>query len=272
MEIRLCLTNIKKDKRADPANYQPVSLTSILCITFEHILVSQIMKHLEDHQILCPNQFGFRAKHSCESQLLLTVTVHYFSCFMNNRTQVDVGILDFSKAFDKVGHLRLAQKLEFYGIRGKALQWIKSFLSNRSQQVVVEGSYSTPCKVTSGIPQGSVLAPTLFLIYINDLVTDIQSTVCLFADDCLIYCPILTPTDHQILQEDLQKLSIWADKWKMKFNISKCCYQISAIKVTLYTQCQVKLSRFLSSTLTWGLLLTTSCHGNPMLTLCVAKP
>ena len=211
----------KKDKRADPANYRPVSLTSILCKTFEHILVSQIMKHLDDHQILCPNQFGFRAKHSCESQLLLTV--HDFSYFMNNRTQVDVGILDFSKAFDKVGHLRLAQKLEFYGIRGKALHWIKSFLSNRSQQVVVEGSYSTPCKVTSGVPQGSVLAPTLFLIYINDLVTDVQSTVRLFADDCLIYCPILTPTDHQILQGDLQKLSIWADKWKMKFNISKCC-------------------------------------------------
>ena len=124
----------KKDKRADPANYRPVSLTSILCKTFEHILVSQIMKHLEDHQILCPNQFGFRAKHSCESQLLLTV--HDFSCFMNNRTQVDVGILDFSKAFDKVGYLRLAQKLEFYGIRGKALLWIISFLSNRLQQVV----------------------------------------------------------------------------------------------------------------------------------------
>ena len=104
-----------------------------------------------------------------------------------------------------MGHLRLAQKLEFYGIRGKTLRWIRLFLLNRSQQVVVEGSYSTPCKVTTGIPQGSVLAPTLFLIYINDLVTDIQSTVRLFADDCLIYRPILTPTDHQILQEDLQK-------------------------------------------------------------------
>ena len=80
-----------------------------------------------------------------------------------------------------------------------------------------------PHAVTSGVPQGSVLRPTLFLIYINDLVTHIQSTVPLFADDCLIYCPISTPADHQILQEYLQKLSAWADKWEMKFNINKCC-------------------------------------------------
>ena len=80
-----------------------------------------------------------------------------------------------------------------------------------------------PCKVTSGVPQGSILGPTLFLIYINDLVKDIQSTVRLFADDCLIYRPIHTPADHHILQNDLQKLSAWAEKWKMTFNVCKCC-------------------------------------------------
>ena len=105
---------------------------------------------------------------------------------MNNRTQVDIGILDFSKAFDKVTHSRLVQKLEFYGIRVKPLQWIELFLSNRLQQVAVEGSYS----ITSGVPQDSVPGPTLFLIHINDLVMHIQSTVRLFADDCLIYHPI----------------------------------------------------------------------------------
>ena len=159
----------KKDKRSDPLNYWPVSLTSILCKTFEHILVSKIIKHLEMHQMLCSNQFGFRMKRSCESQLLLTV--HDFSHFVNSRTQVDIGILE---AFDKVDHPSLLQKLEFYGVRGKPLQWIQSFLSNKSEQVVVEGSYSTSCIVSH---QGLFLGPTLFLIYINDLVNDIQNTV-----------------------------------------------------------------------------------------------
>ena len=103
----------KKDKRSDPSNYWPVSLNSILCKTFQHILVSQIMNHLETHQILCPNQFGFRAEHSCESQLL--VTINDFAYALNNKLQVDIGILDFSKPFDKLPHTRLIQKLEYYG-------------------------------------------------------------------------------------------------------------------------------------------------------------
>ena len=115
------------------------------------------------------------------------------------------------------------KKLDYCGVRGKTFQWITSFLHNRSQQVVIEGTYSSPCKVTSGVPQGTVLGPTLFLLYINDLILNIQSTVRLFADDCLIYQPINSPNDHQLLQQDLNTLNTWAKTWQMKFNIDKCC-------------------------------------------------
>ena len=130
---------------------------------------------------------------------------------LDSKLQVDVAILDFAKAFDKVAHVRLAQKLNFYGIRGQLLQWLQSFLANRTQKVVVDGRQLSPCNVTSGVPQGSVLGPVLFLLYINDIVTNIHSQLRLFADGCLIYRPIQSPKDQIILQSDLDKLSAWAD-------------------------------------------------------------
>ena len=114
-----------KGNKADPKNYQPVSLTSIISKTMEHILSSQIMNYLECHNILTTTQFGFRQKHSCESQLLLTTDD--FARFLGCNTQVDVGILDLSKAFDKVPHKRLTIKLDYYGIRGNLLTWTQSF-------------------------------------------------------------------------------------------------------------------------------------------------
>ena len=135
------------------------------------------------------------------------LTIDDFARALDNNNQVDVGILDMSKAFDKVPHERLALKLHHYGIRGSVLTWLQSFLRGQSQQVVLDGYYSTPCDVISGVPQGSVLGPTLFLIYINDIVDGIQSTIRLFADDCLIYRCINSSADQCILQEDLKRLS-----------------------------------------------------------------
>ena len=210
----------KKGSKAQPGNYRPISLTSVVCKTMEHIIVSQIMKHLEDHNILSDNQFGFRSKHSCETQLL--ITVNDIAKDIDRNLQVDAAILDFSKAFDRVAHSRLLYKLNYYGIRGTVLQWLESFLHGRTQQVVVEGSRSSTCQVTSGVPQGSVLGPVLFLIYINDIVTDIKSEIRLFADDILLFKTIATPNDHRILQNDLDSLTQWASNWLMEFNIPKC--------------------------------------------------
>ena len=141
---------------------------------------------------------------------------------MNNNIQVDIAILDFAKAFDKVAHNRLSAKLSYYGIDGTTRTWINAFLSNRQQQVVIEGATSRCSYVTSGVPQGTVLGPTLFLVFINDIADQLSSTARLFADDCVIYRPIKTEADHHALQKDLDTLVEWADTWQMEFNVAKC--------------------------------------------------
>ena len=186
----------------------------------EHVLTSNIMKHGDSHNILFPLQYGFRQNRSCELQLL-----GFVSDLQNNldrEQQTDVLVLDFSKAFDKVGHQRLLRKLEFYGVRGRNLQWISSFLLQRSQQVVLDGHQSSPVKVESGVPQGSVLGPCLFLYYINDLPDKLSSSVRLFADDSIIYLTIENQHQTQQLQEDLDKLEEWASTWMMELNTQKC--------------------------------------------------
>ena len=136
--------------------------------------------------------------------------------------QTDVIIMDFAKAFDKVPHRRLLYKLGYYGIRGSTHKWISSWLSERSQKVVLDGQASDPVPVLSGVPQGSVLGPVLFLIFINDLPDNFRSSVRLFADDCVLYRNIKSPIDCQILQDDLNSLSQWETDWQMKFNVAKC--------------------------------------------------
>ncbi len=139
-----------------------------------------------------------------------------------NGLQTDLILLDFSKAFDKVSHNKLLHKLHQYGVRKQTLAWIGAFLKNRSQQVVLEGETSDSIPVTSGVPQGSVLGPILFLVYINDLPERIQSQVRLFADDTAVYLTIDSNKDGQTLQNDLDTLQLWENKWDMHFNPSKC--------------------------------------------------
>ncbi|KAK6167720.1 hypothetical protein SNE40_021683 [Patella caerulea] len=186
----------------------------------EHIICSHLMTHLENHNILTNLQHGFRAKHSCESQLL--ITTHDIMNMYDRKQQVDIAILDFSKAFDTVPHKKLLYKLESYGVNTELLTWINSFLTKRTQCVVVEGKTSSSVRVESGVPQGTCLGPILFLIHINDLPLRVKSTVRLFADDCLLYRTINSLEDHYQLQSDLQSLEIWAKEWGMSFNAKKC--------------------------------------------------
>ena len=137
----------------------------------------------------------------------------------------------------------MTHKLDYYGIRGDLLQWIQSFLTNHTQKVVVDGVCSSPCNVTSGVPQRSVLGPAV--LFLNDIATNIHSQLRLFADDCLVYHPINSPEDHKIFQDDLDKLTIWADIWQMKFNVKKrCILRVSTLHSTsnfTYTMYRIPL-------------------------------
>ena len=210
----------KDGDKTDPGNYRPISLTCIACKMMEHIIASSIMTHASRNDILYPLQHGFRAKKSCELQL-----TGFVSDLLNNmeeNKQTDIIITDFSKAFDKVGHKRLLQKMDFYGVRGKNIRWISSFLHNRKQQVVLDGCTSSDAEVRSGVPQGSVLGPCLFLFYINDLPDQLSSKARLFADDAIMYMTIQAPEDARLLQQDLDTLSSWSRKWMMELNPRKC--------------------------------------------------
>ena len=150
-------------------------------------------------------QHGFQSGLSCESQLI--ETVHDWMMALDNITRLDAILLDVAKAFDKVPHKRLLSKLTSYGITGNTHNnWITSFLSNRKQRVSVNGALSDTTDVTSGVPQGLALGPILFLLYINDINENIQSSIRLFADDSIIYRKINSNIDHQILQTYLIQL------------------------------------------------------------------
>ena len=200
------------------------------------------MAHLDTHSILYCWQYGFRAKHSTDTQL--TTFVHKLSQNLDQRKQTDVIILNFSKAFDKVSHKHLALKLKYYGINKIVLGWINSFLTSRTQRVILDGATSDKIQVTSGVPQRSVLGPILFLLYINDLPTETHSHIRLFADDAILYREI--KYRFTILQEDLNRLANWVTEWLMKFNPSKC----QILSVTR-KKCPIKFPYINSTTRPW---------------------
>ena len=183
----------------------------------------------ETNNLLNEAQHGFREGRSCLTNLL--ETLEQWTEILDEGDCIDVAYLDFRKAFDLVSHEHLIYKLTKYGIKGKILNWIKDYLSNRKQRVVIRGTPSSWRDVTSGVPQGSVLGPILFLIFINDLPTELLSKLSLFADDSKLFSRIIVNGKNSSnggtegggrLQGDLDRVVEWAKKWKMEFNVDKC--------------------------------------------------
>ncbi|BHF66871.1 hypothetical protein SprV_0200989400 [Sparganum proliferum] len=201
-------------------NYRPISLTSICCKIMEKIIKREIMHFLEEHNLLCDAQHGFRRGRSCVTNLLYCLD--RWTRAVDGGNAVHAVYVDFKKAFDSVTHQRLLYKLSRTGIRGNLLRWIQSLLIGRSQIVHVGDRQSAEVAVESGVPQGSVLGPTLFIIYVNDCVSELNCDVAMFADDVKLWSVIRTEFDEERLQADLTRLEKWSQDWLLPFNVTKC--------------------------------------------------
>ena len=210
----------KGGDKSIPANYRPVALTNHTTKAFEKIIRQEIIHHLATQQLLNPTQHGFTSGKST-----LTNLVEYYESILlllEHHQQVDAIYLDYSKAFDKCDHDIILAKLENLGIRGKLNKWISAFLKRRQQSVSIQGHKSIPVWCHSGVPQGSVLGPLLFLILMIDIDKSLKhSILSSFADDTKVWKAILNKNTEALLQEDLDRIYVWADINNMTFNSDK---------------------------------------------------
>ena len=212
----------KKGSKSSPANYRPVSLTCVSCKIIESIIKDDLVAHLRANKLITPSQHGFTKNRSCATNLLefmeeITREVDRGEC-------VDVVYLDFAKAFDKVPTVRLLKKLKAHGVEGKVAAWLKAWLTDRAQRVNVRGKFSSWRQVLSGVPQGSVLGPVLFSIFINDLdnTVTVRQIIKKFTDDTKVAQVVRGAEDAAELQLSLNRLYEWARTWGMVFNVAKC--------------------------------------------------
>lgn len=233
----------KKGDSTLPSNYRPVSLTCTACKIMESVIKDQLMSYLLVKGLISKQQHGFIKKHSTATNLL--ECTHDWTVAMHGHKSVDAIYIDFSRAFDSVVHSKLIFKLSSYGIAGTLLQWIQAFLSCRSQCVVLEHCFSDWLPVLSGVPQGSVLGPILFILFINDIADICQGTIShkLFADDLKLYSTIESDCDRASLQKALERLEQWCSDWQLSVNVNKChtlhmgkqnptyCYFLNARKI-----------------------------------------
>lgn len=215
-------TIFKKGSKSSVSNYRPISLTCIVCKILESFIREHILSYFKKNMLFSSYQYGFIPGRSTVLQLI--TLLDKWTRHLENGGQLDIIYTDFEKAFDKVPHRRLLSKLSSYGIHVQLIKWIENFLCYRKYQVKINTEVSAWADVTSGIPQGSVLGPILFVIYVNDLpqICKNDSELYLFADDAKLYKYIHDITDCTELQDDCQSLYNWCEHWLMSVNINKC--------------------------------------------------
>jgi Reverse transcriptase (RNA-dependent DNA polymerase) len=211
----------KSGDRADMQNYRPISITSLICKILEKIVVHNLLEHFRNNNLININQHGFLPKRSCVTMLAQVLDDWAFNVAKSVGKQVDVISLDWSKAFDKVPHVKIISKLWSYKIRGSNLNWLRSFLSDRTQKVVYRGACSKTTGVPSGVCQGSVIGPLLFIIFMMDLPKALKSSSAQYADDSSVYHTVDNNDDTVELQNDLNTVNVWSSNNDMSLNAAK---------------------------------------------------
>ena len=210
-------------KKGDPTlygNYRPVALTCIACKIMESILRDEIITFLIKHDLINKSQHGFLAKHSTGTQLLECLNDWTRAAELGMLT--DVCYIDFSKAFDSVSIPKLLYKMSCYGLKGQIYNWLTNFLSNRTFRVRVDDYYSTEKEQTSGVPEGSVLGPICFVLFINDLADCVHYSICkLYADDVKLYHMFINEDQCNLFQLDIDAISSWAKTWQLTISLTK---------------------------------------------------